>query len=549
MENYSRRSFLKYLLGTILVNGCCSTNSLCSLEKSTSNSKKLPIIIDTHAHVFNANDLPIYGFIKKVGLGLYNHQNTGLTDEMKDGLAYMLTEIAHGIGYSATEEYEYLSNPNRESVSFNKTDFDKKLQEKLLQYKVSNDKKEKQIFKILATELKEIQSKKLGTELDINIDQILKSSDSDREFVETLEVMFDLPFFIIRHIEWVSLLTQPRYKITEQLISDFDNKIDLFLGAMVDLDHWVEEPSQVRPTSYIEEQIAVMSIIAKEQQGRIHLFAPFDPWRLVERREMEKQSGEKNALEVVQDAVLNHGFMGVKLYPPMGFSATDNINHKDFPNTSTPEEARAFGKKLDEVLEELFVWCAKHNVPIMAHCNNSNGAGKGYAERAAPSYWESLIKKPQFAKLRINLAHFGGAESLVSNYNKGWALQVGRLMQEYPNIYADVGYHEGVVHGIGKEESYVEKYFSNLHKMTREFPLVKKRLMYGSDWSMIAKEKNYQNYLKDYYEQYCDKFDANEIADMFGLNAVNYLGLPNEDVKARIRNFHGGDGPGWLKCI
>ena len=62
---------------------------------------------------------------------------------------------------------------------------------------------------------------------------------------------------------------------------------------------------------------------------------------------------------------------------------------------------------------KLFEWCAANNVPIMAHTNNSNGAGPGYGTRANPKYWQPVLQK--FPTLRVNFAHFGGFDEAFAN--------------------------------------------------------------------------------------------------------------------------------------
>ena len=52
---------------------------------------------------------------------------------------------------------------------------------------------------------------------------------------------------------------------------------------------------------------------------------------------------------LVKDAVLNKGFIGVKVYPEMGW----NPFHNTPANAVPPERAQA----LDAILDDFFGWC------------------------------------------------------------------------------------------------------------------------------------------------------------------------------------------------
>lgn len=83
----------------------------------------------------------------------------------------------------------------------------------------------------------------------------------------------------------------------------------------------------------------------------MHSFVGFDP-----RRQVQEPG---TPLALVKRAILEHGFVGVKLYPPMGFQASDNKG------------------PIETALRRLYDWCKDADVPIMAHAENSIGAGCG----------------------------------------------------------------------------------------------------------------------------------------------------------------------------
>jgi len=161
--------------------------------------------------------------------------------------------------------------------------------------------------------------------------------------------------------------------------------------------------------------------------------------------------GEEDPLSQIARAVQAGEVVGVKLYPPMGFQATGNA---DFPAKSFPRLLREkYGEKsgmvLDRELQRLFVFCRDNDVPIMAHCGDSNYPTDGYGQRAAPSPWLSLLDTG-FGRLRLNLGHFGGIWSFGNESAKDapaadlWPQLIVRALCDpdrlYPNLYTDVAY-------------------------------------------------------------------------------------------------------------
>jgi hypothetical protein len=80
---------------------------------------------------------------------------------------------------------------------------------------------------------------------------------------------------------------------------------------------------------------------------------------------------EVNHIAVGNSTKITGGFVGVKLYPPMGFRAIDN---KHLPDASFDEPAylrspdaglgSGIGNKLNAALSKLYAWCSANNVPL-----------------------------------------------------------------------------------------------------------------------------------------------------------------------------------------
>ncbi len=377
----------------------------------------------------------------------------------------------------------------------------------------------------------------------------------------------------------VSILKRSRHGNFEALMATFRSPLKgvgvaLYTPAMVDMDYWLgadREPSQAvddtgtdafsLPQASVAEQIELMELIQRLHPGRCHGFVSFCPWREVDDRHAGRQP---SALDLVKDAVLNRGFVGVKLYPPMGFLPFGNaalpLDH--FPPLAAREPyAATFPSDLDAALLALYRLCAENDVPIMAHCAPSNSAGftetsdgerASYAERAHPDGWAAALRQPGLAGLRVNLAHFGvGADPAKTAQ---WQAAIGRLMDAHPHVYADLSHYPDMLldNFIGTGQ-HCREAAEILEPLRREFLAAGRhragRLLYGSDWSMLAKEFYYADYLAVVAHMYRRKIygvgrgaERNAQALLSG-NAVRFLGLRQGDAtRSRLETWYARHG-------
>jgi hypothetical protein len=139
------------------------------------------------------------------------------------------------------------------------------------------------------------------------------------------------------------LYTRNRYELAEELDQlhgkvGQKSRIVLMTPAIVDFSKWVEDEDQLS----IEEQVDVMARIACRRDGpRVHGFVGFDPLRQALYDHHQRKPTDKDPMAVVRGAIevdrildgtltkTTGGFVGVKLYPPMGFRAIDNKHLPD----------------------------------------------------------------------------------------------------------------------------------------------------------------------------------------------------------------------------
>jgi predicted TIM-barrel fold metal-dependent hydrolase len=343
-------------------------------------------------------------------------------------------------------------------------------------------------------------------------------------------------------------MTNYRFQILDDLAVRYGSphtKLRVLTPAIVDLEYWL--PHADKPTK-VNQQAELLELISLIQPvGRIaHGFIAFDPWRywddVLDRR-------SPNAFEVVKTAVEKRGFFGVKLYPPMGFRAYDNAS---LPNKEFPSKLRKLfrrrteiGRKIDEALLQLYDYCHKNQVPIMAHCANSIGSHPDYALRAAPDYWRLVLEK--YPDLRLNLGHFGGiwdfASALpikvpedTSNTPKLWPCQIAAMIEKYDNLYVDVGDFAAVMERWDEGQN-TQKIFSNLATLAENYSKLKSRVMYGTDWALLDREPGNERYYQAMRDHFARIFGATD--DILGKNAAAFLGLHrNQRTRARLESFY-----------
>lgn len=357
-----------------------------------------------------------------------------------------------------------------------------------------------------------------------------------------------------RTLDWGKLLTRSRMRISDNMIRTFSPSrghasVNLYTPALVDFEQWLDERT---PTS-IPQQIDLMERIIVAQRGMLHGFVSYCPWRQIDE---EARGRKKTALDRVEDAILNRGFIGVKLYPPMGFRPIGNgsLKTKDFPaHLAGKPYARGFGRALDRAMLRLYDLCIEHDFCIMVHTAPTQHAGAGYEQRAHPKYWRRILSMPKYANLRVNLAHFGGfelAEDGKINFAspKSWHHHVGKALTEHKNVYADLSHFDALL------TDGCDDLRTNMIAFLRTFPGVERKVMYGSDWSFISREKFHGRYLETMASWLIRKVVGKKTTyDIMGNNAANFLGLRKGDAnRRRLETFYKDydiPKPDWMEMV
>ena len=336
---------------------------------------------------------------------------------------------------------------------------------------------------------------------------------------------------VLCHVRWAYYLTHTTEWVGDRLVETYP-EVELFTPLMMDLEPWFE--GSPAPERELADQLTATRDLVLRHPGRIHPFASYDPRRQVR---------DGNALELVE-AGLASGMIGVKIYPPLGYRPWGNAELPSTPADPRPADAASW----DAALAELYDYCAANDVPIAAHCSNPGAEARpGRGLYADPASWRPVLERyrDRGTPLRVNFNHAGGLEELLERPEESWAWTLGRLIEDegHELVFADLGHLDEVLRSEGRA-----RLAEALGAYFERFPKVKQRLMFGTDWHMLVRRPGHEEYLHA-QARFIEEFFPEMKADFLGQNALRYLGLePGRANWSRLDAFyrsHGLDRPPW----
>lgn len=222
---------------------------------------------------------------------------------------------------------------------------------------------------------------------------------------------------------------------------------------------------------------------------------------------------------IMSKALEEQGFVGVKLYPSLGYNLSLN-------------------EKPSGPMLKICLYCQDTQTPIMCHC--SKGGFYRFKKdiiRGRPVNWRPLLEK--FPALKICFAHFGGGEALLDRPMKtgeaaeNWTEEIRALMRDFEGVYADISHHDDPM--LANDPVKEANYFDNLKEMLTSSPY-QERILYGSDFSLVrrvARDDSYRKY-------FVDHLDDTALFDKMAVdNPARYLGLPvrGTDMGQNMRRY------------
>lgn len=202
---------------------------------------------------------------------------------------------------------------------------------------------------------------------------------------------------------------------------------------------------------------------------------------------------------------LEKGFVGVKVYPPLGFNPW-------------PKERQERRK-----VEMIYDHCQWHRVPIITHCDDQGFRLVPYQSAwkwSRPHGWAQVLAN--YPELKIDFAHFGTAYAIQNQNLRAvtgqglsslWSQELLELMHRYPNVYGDLSYS-------GTSPLFYQKLHMSL---ANEEEAIKDRILFGSDWSInLMKIESYSAYLELFEES---PFSDRDIKHFAVTNPERFLNI------------------------
>ena len=561
--NQGRRDSIKYLstLGTMGLSGCCfnirpnpkiNENNLRAADnelrilapdsiKKQSRSPKY--CIDAHAHLFNASDVNVKGYLEGP---VANSMESETLRKLVKALAIVVEAIAD-IAPTAAQEYDDLNTLVAGLGAFRSTKqrtttLYSRLQSKRDQVaqELFNEMVKKKTDVLYLQALDEFYAKsglRLKSKPTFTLEMVrdavepetrqrkLRSLDTQKTATRLSQDPGGVLEFIGHMLtdRWGNLLTYQKYYTSDP--GSFG--VDAVFSSLVDFDYWLD----CIPPSARSDQVKLHSRLSLLSGGYMLPLVAYNPWTDIKH--------DNGSLQLVKDAINKYGFIGVKIYPPNGFYAYGN----ETINNATKQD-RPNLKALDKKLEEMFGWCADNRVPVMAHTAQSMGSDNDANLFGGPEGWRALLYK--FSNQQnvpiINAGHFGGDES-----GNNWTTEFGKMMKTSSgkHVYADVGYWDGLERCQSKDCLPIKRIKSAL---TASDNIAKHRIMYGTDWLMSSKEAGWPDYPFHLQQQIKDllpteRFFYQNALDCFGLNKG---GAQREKIEKIFERQPGGL-PHWMQ--
>jgi predicted TIM-barrel fold metal-dependent hydrolase len=329
-------------------------------------------------------------------------------------------------------------------------------------------------------------------------------------------------FPCMRRFAHVLLMQKSDIKDVARNLSDemYQTNVVLATPLMMDLELASYDK---KPEIPYRSQVVLLSEIARQYPGRLMPFIMFDPRR------------RAVAIMIIK-ALEELGFLGVKMYPPLGYHPDPGSFYND---------ALTNGELLT-----VYKYCVEKDIPITVHCSKG-GAYSGDLKNVKklvhdyckPSSWIPVLER--FPNLRINFGHFGGCDDLLEKDNPGsWALRIKDLIlnPDYKNVYADISYHDKAL-----DEKTSDKYFCIFNKLLED-KILKSRILFGTDWYMARHRWTEKKYVK----AFVDKLDEGDLKMIAFENPMRFL-FPNRTLPDRIIDFYKRHGiekaelPPWMK--
>ena len=261
-----------------------------------------------------------------------------------------------------------------------------------------------------------------------------------------------------RMARFLKISEQPTQQaVFEQVQLQYPKESTVFVVLPMDMTHM--NLGEVQES--IDCQHGQLLWLSKKFKGQVIPFYAADP-------------RQDNVIERVQKHLRKDQFQGIKIYPNLGYP---------------PDDPK---------LMKIYKMCIEGNFPVVTHCSPGGiwKYGLSNKERRAnsePLNYKRILDTPGYQMLKLNLAHFGGAEEWVKHLSgrtepkkeTPWVKTIYDMITSgnYPNLYTDISY---TVFTPKVQGLYID--LVDYLKVLLSHPLVRKRVLFGSDYYMVERE-------------------------------------------------------------
>ena len=331
------------------------THPTAFLAPKTGNrtQKVTKYVIDPHCHIYNATDWQIAGALRGP---LANEIENPFTRWMLKQLAVPVEKISRSFSLSAASELKRLSAWEKLEAAEAKKQMESYISDPL---------------EWLAEQLERLLK---GSVLEFGINAILGHGPTiftrdnhekfDRKFLldafrhcpdpdrpGKVETQLDkmglasVPglFIFLRHI------MSPRFANLLQYQEGFTTGegslgIDMCFASLLDFDYWIGDDDHAE--SALPDQIDLMEKISALSNGYMQPIVPYNPWTDIEDND--------DSIRLVEYAVRHKGFIGVKIYPQLGYYPNKNAE-QEYPADGIHPYLPMLDEKLNHFFSSLFI--------------------------------------------------------------------------------------------------------------------------------------------------------------------------------------------------
>jgi len=542
----SRRAIL---LGALAATAC-HTGEVGTIPSASSARAGA---VDAHTHFFNLADLPVAGFVTHVLLGQYT-----TPPEWAAGMIDFITGMAKRFAKSAQQEANALGILTELDARAFGEAAATYVDERLATASAASGEEADlvQSYEALLRALEEdtdtaVTPSTGGTVAATAVDSKRRAFQRAAEMEERQDAVtagFN-PVAAVgavgRTIGWVSLMIRSRETHIKAYLKDqpsSDREPRAMASLLVDYDLWLDDTPAAGSAPL--DQIRIMHLLRGRMATRadIRLFAGICPLRLA----LSRAKGKPALFDDIKGELAAGRVHGFKIYPPMGFRATDNaaLDNVDFDpapswrvtawdrwrNETGNIAPHALGQALDAALDEVYAHAARKRVPIVAHAGSGNAAGKGFGARANPIYWERVVARHPIC---LSIGHLVNDATPFIKAMRGerakegvWALDaplrmLNRNQPNPPDIYGDLAYMPEL-----NDAEICKAFFEELANAFRPGDAKLERILYGTDWIMYGREAHSDQFLSVVERgMRAARYTGEQIDNILWNNGKRFLGV------------------------